>query len=356
LDGFGKIQEFVPLGAEIEQGENQNASYSQIKNKVKYVWMSMPKSESFKVSYYIDLSNADSKDVKSITGNFSYLDNDVTKKLNVVWADESEMMAQASSSNQNNQEASNGENSEEKQSDESEIPTNNSTSNSSPKPNSETVAVVPVVPIKNDNSMEDSNDAQNEGNADDTNLALNESSANNENDEVEEQNTNEVSAPLEIPSENANNEIEEITAQNESNDETTLASNESTRTEVESSSDENEEKMGLSENSSSEIAQVAKDNTGVRYRVQIAAGKNIVNAAYFQKKHQFESEFNVENHQGWVKYTTGSFGLYKDARDSREVINSAGHNFDGPFVTAYNQGQRITVQEALMITSQKWYK
>ncbi|MGY8953559.1 MAG: hypothetical protein ACKVJP_09380, partial [Flavobacteriales bacterium] len=95
---------------------------------------------------------------------------------------------------------------------------------------------------------------------------------------------------------------------------------------------------------------------GVKYRVQIAAGANVVDAVYFDQRHKFEAAFNIENHQGWVKYTTGSHSTYKDARDSREVISSAGHEFDGPFVTAYNDGTRITVQEALMISSQKWFK
>ena len=95
---------------------------------------------------------------------------------------------------------------------------------------------------------------------------------------------------------------------------------------------------------------------GVKYRVQIAAGANVVDAVYFDQRHKFEAAFNIENHQGWVKYTTGSHSMYKDARDSREVISSAGHEFDGPFVTAYNDGTRITVQEALMISSQKWFK
>lgn len=96
--------------------------------------------------------------------------------------------------------------------------------------------------------------------------------------------------------------------------------------------------------------------SGVNYRVQIAAGKNVVNKSYFEKRHNWTNDFIIENHNGWVKYTTGSFQLYKDARDNREVVTQGGHKFDGPFVAAYNEGIRITVQEALMISKQKWYK
>ena len=63
----------------------------------------------------------------------------------------------------------------------------------------------------------------------------------------------------------------------------------------------------------------------------------------------------IENHESWIKYTTGNFTVYKEARDKRNNVND-NFNFDGPFVTAYNNGERITVQEALMISRQKWYQ
>ncbi|MCB0761033.1 MAG: hypothetical protein KDC12_05870 [Flavobacteriales bacterium] len=100
---------------------------------------------------------------------------------------------------------------------------------------------------------------------------------------------------------------------------------------------------------------VPEPETGVTYRVQIVAGHNTVGKAYFKKRHDFSENFSIEHHEGWVKYTTGSHGEYKQARDNRERIN-AKYNFRGPFVTAYNNGDRITVQEALMITKQQWYQ
>lgn len=95
--------------------------------------------------------------------------------------------------------------------------------------------------------------------------------------------------------------------------------------------------------------------TGVSYKVQIAAAHRVVDANYFKQRHRFEEDFGIENHEGWVKYTTGGHDIYKSARDNRERIRNS-YNFRGPFVTAYNDGERITVQEALMITRQKWYK
>lgn len=100
---------------------------------------------------------------------------------------------------------------------------------------------------------------------------------------------------------------------------------------------------------------VPNPNTGVSYRVQIVASHNVVSTSFFNKKYQFNENLILEDHDGWTKYTTGDYSEYKSARDSRERINSR-YSFRGPFVTAYNHGERITVQEALMITQQQWYK
>lgn len=95
--------------------------------------------------------------------------------------------------------------------------------------------------------------------------------------------------------------------------------------------------------------------TGVNYKVQICAlKKQPVAYSYFTKKYNINEEIYTEMHEGWTKYTLGKFSVYKDARDQREVMREKG--VTGPFVTAYNSGNRITVQEALMISNQQWYK
>ena len=93
---------------------------------------------------------------------------------------------------------------------------------------------------------------------------------------------------------------------------------------------------------------------GVTYKVQITAAHREVGKSYFSARHRFTGEFSIEHHQGWIKYVTGSYGQYKEARDQRTSYVQAGHNFPGPFVTAYNNGERITVQEALVLSSQQW--
>lgn len=93
---------------------------------------------------------------------------------------------------------------------------------------------------------------------------------------------------------------------------------------------------------------------GITYKVQITAAHREVGKSYFRARHSYSGDFQIERHQGWIKYVTGSYGAYQEARDQRVGYVQAGHNFPGPFVTAYNNGDRITVQEALAISNQRW--
>ena len=95
-------------------------------------------------------------------------------------------------------------------------------------------------------------------------------------------------------------------------------------------------------------------STGVNYKVQICASHSTVGSSYFQGRYGLTENISLENHDGWVKYTVGSHKTYKDAHDSRDNIKGKGI-YDA-FVTAYNQGKRITVQEALMISQQTWVR
>lgn len=92
---------------------------------------------------------------------------------------------------------------------------------------------------------------------------------------------------------------------------------------------------------------------GVSYRVQLMAGHNDVTESWVTYKYNFNGRSDTEMHEGWIKYTTGSYQEYQLARNERESINKV-HNFPEPFVTAYYLGERITVGEALIISQQDW--
>ena len=92
---------------------------------------------------------------------------------------------------------------------------------------------------------------------------------------------------------------------------------------------------------------------GIYYRVQLLAGHNDVSESWVANKYNFNGGSDTEVHEGWIKYTTGSYKEYKTARNERENINKV-HKFPEPFVTAYYLGERITVGDALIISQQDW--
>ena len=104
------------------------------------------------------------------------------------------------------------------------------------------------------------------------------------------------------------------------------------------------------------ISNTPSPEVGISYKVQIAAGKKEVSENYFSVNHNLNEKVSIEFHEGWRKYTIGQFPIYKEARDKRNIIWKADNKISDAFVTAYNQGNRITVQEALMISKQQWFK
>ena len=98
---------------------------------------------------------------------------------------------------------------------------------------------------------------------------------------------------------------------------------------------------------------VNNSNTNISYRVQISAGHKNVSTRYFKKK-GVSGDISMESHEGWIKYTVGGYNAYKRAKEKREKLSRL--DLRGPFVTAYNLGDRVTVQEALVISNQKWIR
>jgi hypothetical protein len=99
-----------------------------------------------------------------------------------------------------------------------------------------------------------------------------------------------------------------------------------------------------------------KPTTGVEFSIQLGAfSKKKVTVAQMKKKFRVTDALRTEMAEGFTKFISGSFAEYKAARDKREEIKE-NNKVKTAFVVAYNNGKRITVQEALMINNQKWYK
>jgi len=92
----------------------------------------------------------------------------------------------------------------------------------------------------------------------------------------------------------------------------------------------------------------------IQYSVQIGAFQKSVNANSLKRKYGISEAVRTEMHEGYTKCIFGKYDEYKKAHDNREMAKGKG--VSDAFVTAYNSGKRVTVQEALMVSNQKWYK
>ena len=91
----------------------------------------------------------------------------------------------------------------------------------------------------------------------------------------------------------------------------------------------------------------------VAFRVQVLATHSNVQPETVKRLYAFPGEIRHEQDAEWHKYTTGYHTTYRSARDNRVELTHH-HSFPGPFVTAYRNSKRITVQEALLLTKQNW--
>ncbi len=99
-----------------------------------------------------------------------------------------------------------------------------------------------------------------------------------------------------------------------------------------------------------------KKEGNMNFHVQVGAFTNSkVTAQTLIRKFKIKEKISSEMQGGFSKFMIGSHTDYKKARGQRETMTSV-NGVKSAFVVAYNDGKRITVQEALMITNQKWFK
>lgn len=232
IKGFAKYQDYLPEGYQAKQGKTNGSSFSVSDGKIKFVWVSLPLEEELSISYILEKISDNASNNISLNGEFSYLENDQTKKAKTnsdsyTFDGASSTVASVGKTSENNT---------------SETGTNNDNVSPNTKPSQTTT----------------------------------------------------------------------------------------------------------------ETSQITKKEGNVSYLVQIGAFKNAIESSILSNKFKLSEPVKSEMAEGYSKFMVGNFNEYKQARSHRESIKQKGCS--SAFVVAYNGTKRITVQEALMITSQKWYK
>ena len=333
--GFGKILEILPDNCSTNRDNDGGAVITQDASSIKFVWFEVPNATSFEVSYRV-LCISDGT-VPVIRGQLSYTENgnpftvDVTQTQTPADLVPAQEIVGAGNMQSTDTTMSNS-------SEENSTKVEESSAAESVDPLSALNPVVAVTPkqeisepvMKTEESVSTTKTTIAENNQ-----RSDEASARNGNNP---KNESAIETGKSNKSSNGNSE------------------NVSTTIPVDLNTSTVDEAKSNSSSSVSSVKSVPSAEKGISYKVQILAAHRIVDKSYLKKKFSFEEEYNIEHHNGWVKYTTGNFTQYKDARDARVKITNDSSKLPGPFVTAYNDGERITVQEAILISKQLWYK
>lgn len=298
--GFARYSDNLPEGYTARQLKTDGSSFSVADGKIKFVWVSVPATEELNISYVLKGSNTKAV---SLNGEYSYLEDNQSKKIK---PNDDELPASADVANSAN----------------------------------------PPV----------SNPASNPGN-EKSNEAVNTS--------VPEKSEPSVTTPVSgnVPAKEATTETTANTIKDKSVNESQspVSSEKTTLTNTSSTSPGNTENTPNTTTSSSKTEATLTENMkkkegNVNYAVQVGAFSNSnVSASTLSGKFNLTENVKSEMADGFHKFMVGSHAEYKQARDHRESIRN-NNGIRSAFVVAYNAGRRITVQEALTISNQKWFK
>lgn len=319
ITGFAKIQEWLPEGFTAEAVETQSAIFSFSDQKVKFLWMSLTTDAEYTVSYSVKVADDASGELK-IDGSFFYMVNNETIKQEI-----------ASSTITIS----------------SDAPTNEVAKETEKVVTEETVKTEEQ-PTSTEDETQAAIDAAKRQQEEEARLYQ----AAEDQSKAEEERR--IQADAKKAEDDAKNKAEEdrrLQAKADADAE----EKEKQRKEQSAQTKADNEEANVSKNSSSAmVSNTREPSKELNYRVQIAAIKTSVNASeYFGKKYKVNENIFSETHEGWNKYTVGGYSTYRDAKTKRLAVNQD-YGIKGPFVTAYNESKRITVQEALMISNQQW--
>jgi hypothetical protein len=327
--GFGKILEVLPDNCSTNRDNDGGAVITQDANSIKFVWFEVPTAPSFEISYRI-MCISDGV-VPVIRGQLSYTENGNPFTVNVMQTEAPQDLQVSQSTVAVNT-------------------TQNGIANSTATSATQTAVV-------------DSSQANNSSNTQQANTTSSTQADTSSNSQVAAEIVSSGSSSTTTnATSSSNSEASSSTQAATSNTQNSAQNSTSTQSNNSMNSTGNDAAVKSDaivasqvETSATVINTVPSAEKGITYKVQILAAHRLVDKSYLKKKFSFEDGFNIENHNGWIKYTTGMYTQYKDARDARVKITGESSKLPGPFVTAYNNGERITVQEALLVSKQLWY-
>lgn len=287
VTGLAKFQQYIPSGMTATAIDNSGADFSFDAQNVKFIWTSVPSSESLTLRYKVSVS-ASLLGKKYLSGTFSYVENDRTKKNSLV-PKEIDITPTAPATEVAASAAKPAEEEVERQ-------------------KAEGASASSAIP-RDEPEPEETK----------TGLAAGSASA--------AQTTPEVSGTKKT--EPAPGETTEPLAQPEPAPPAPAPT--ATASKKESAVPDHVD---------------APSAAGVTFRVQIAAmnEKHFRRKNYFQEKFGLQMEVKAEEHEGLKKYTVGNFNSYTQAAKLRDEIRSSAQ---GSFVVAYKDGVRIPVSEAI---------
>jgi len=312
IGGFAKLQHELPTGFTAIAGETANSTFSFKDRKVKFLWMSLPGTSDILVSYKVKVDAGVSGN-QILEGNFSYIRNNETEKfilpkdIIIVSADQA-----ASAQNAANQKII------EDQRKKAEAAEAARAAAATEEASAATSTETGSAPAKQESKPVADNSAAEKA--------------------VSDKAASDKAAADKAASDKAA-AAEKAAADKAAKD----AAREAKQQQAAAA------KSSSSQSSGSDA--MLKSVPGLVFRVQIAAGANNVDPSWFANKYNIREAISVEQHDGMYKYVVGEFGSYRPAKTFCNDLRDS-NNVDGPFVTAYNNGVRIHVKEALDIAGQ----
>lgn len=407
--GFAKVQQDLPAGFSVEPTETKGATFSFKDNRIKFIWMALPSEEEFVISYKLKASQG-TKGEFSIGGKFSFIADSERKNVvipegkfkvteEVLASNEEETENPIEETIQETNEETTEEATEETAEENPVVTTENTTETEEETTDALLVNTSRTIEKQDDGSFNVTitvdksgvegfakiseqipvgfiaNEIESGGGvfsfkegvakvlwmaipkADQFSITYSVKSTTAPNGEYVVKGEfayleNDVTQKKVIESTSFTLDVEQIVENNESTENNEEVVAEET-TETDNTTEEIAEETTEEVTEETTPTSIPNPETGVSYKVQVGAGHQTVPANYFATKFNLQDNVSTENHEGWIKYLVGSFNEYKAARDKRNKVRN---NVKTAFVTAYNSGKRITVQEALMISNQKWYK